>query len=856
MRPILLLLPFAAVFVQILQAQVHAPEFNSNAAAAYESLLRLRTTATVLEITAHPDDEDGALLTWLARAQGVRTGLLTLTRGEGGENRIGPEMFDALGLLRTEELLAAGRYYGVDQFFTRAADFGFSKRLDETFEHWGQENVLRDSVRVVRLYRPDVIVSRFAGDARDGHGNHQAAGILSALVFKAAADPNLFPEQFREGLRPFKPKKLYRSTGANDPGSVAVDTGIYDALIGMSYKQIASEGLMLQRSQGVHRLAPPGPAVSALKLLESASLIRDDASIFDGIDTTLRGLADLAPSLQLDLALGEIEKDVARAIDEFDARDPARVLEPHIVPALRNLRALIRNVSASSLNEDAKYDLLFRLRNKEDEFMRAGSLLSGISLEVAAAVNRPVTPGQKFKLAATITNRSFIHIENVEIGLSARGAIQFSSKPGKCDLLTNNQRFTQEFDVVAGEDAEPERPYFQRKDPYRDSLYEAGSSQFANLPFAPPEIAANVTYRIGGVRFMLTQPGRTGNGELVAIVPAISVALAQRNAILPVARHPVSSEARVEVSSNADAPADVKVRLELPQGWTASPSDLALRFTHSGEIQEADFHVTAPQIAARNYEWKAVAEYAGREYREGFETIAHPDLETRYLYHAATTEITGVDVRVAPNLKIGYIMGSGDQVPDALAQLGVKVQLLSADDLAHTSLAAFDAIIAGVRASAVRPDYAAHNARLLDYVKSGGNLIVEYQTPEFDAAPFGPFPYKMGANPEEVSEEDAAVAILDPANPVFTSPNKITEADFDGWVEERGSKFLAEWAPDYKPLLESHDRGQAPQRGGMLQAHYGKGTFTYIAYALYRQLPAGVPGAYRILANLISIGRK
>lgn len=856
MRPILLVIPFAALFAPSGRAQVHAPDFNSNAAAAYESLLRLRTTATVLEITAHPDDEDGALLTWLARAQGVRTGLLTLTRGEGGENLIGPEMFDALGLLRSEELLASDRYYGADQFFTRAADFGFSKRLDETLEHWGQDNVLRDCVRVARLYRPDVIVSRFAGDARDGHGNHQAAGALSMLVFTAAADPHLYPEQFHEGLRPWKAKKLYRSAGAKDSGSIAIDTGVYDPQIGLSYRQIAAEGLALQRSQGAHRKAAPGAAISALKLVDASAPEKEDASLFDGMDTTLRGLADIAPSLHLDVALAEIEKDVARAIDEFDARDPGRVLEPHIVPALRNLRALIRSVSGLPLGEDAKYDLLFRLRNKEDEFMRAGNLLSGISLDVAAATERPVTPGEHFKLAATITNRSFTHIENVEIGLSVRGAIQFSSKPGKCDQLGYNQRFTQEFDAAVGDDAEPDRPYFSRQDPYRDALYPASSSPFANLPFAPPEMSAIATYRIAGVRFSISQPARDRRGELVSIVPAMGVAPAQRSSILAAGHRAVSTDARVEVSSNVEGPADAKVRLELPAGWTAAPAEIPLHFTHAGEIREANFHVTASQVAARPYEWKAVARYAGREYREGYETIAHPDLETRYLYFAASARVTGVDVRVAPNLRAGYIAGSGDSVPDALAALGVKVQLLSESDLARGNLAQFDTIVVGVRASAVRPDYAAHNARLLDYVKNGGNLVVEYQTPEFDSVAFGPYPYKMGANPQEVSEENAAVTILDPANVVFNSPNKIGAGDFDGWVEERGSKFLTEWAPDYKALLESHDRDQAAQRGGMLQARYGKGTFTYMAYALYRQFPAGVPGAYRILANLVSLGKK
>jgi LmbE family N-acetylglucosaminyl deacetylase len=854
MRPILLVLSLAA-----LNGQVRAPAFNSNAAAAYESLLRLRTTATVLHITAHPDDEDGGLLTWLARAQGVRTGLLTLTRGEGGSNLIGPEQFDALGLLRTDELLAADRYYGVDQFFTRAADFGFSKRLDETFEHWGKENVLRDCVRVVRLYRPDVIVSRFAGDARDGHGNHQAAGVLSAEVFKAAADPEQFADQFREGLRPWKVRKLYRSARPNDPGAIRIDTGAYDPMIGMSYAQIASIGLSFQRSQGSGtRRARPGPAISAVTLAESriADKPPQEATLFDGMDTSLRALGDLAPALNLGVVLAEIDKDVAHAIDEFDARDPSRVLDPHIVPALRNLRAVIRNVSDSSLEEDVKYDLLFRLRNKEDEFMRAGNLLAGISLEVTADPRGPVTPGQKFRITSALTNRSLAKIENVELGLSVRGQIQFSAKPGQCDLLGYNERFEQQFEASAADDAESTRPYFSRKDPYRENLYHDDQAQYAGLPYAPPQIVGTATYRVGGVRFNYSQPAQNAEGQLLSIAPAISVTMAPAIGVIPRPQPTATLPVRAEILSNVDGPADVKVHLELPAGWKApSPAEMQLHFKHSGEVQDAEFLVSVPQMSARMNIVAAIAEYAGKQYREGYQTIAHSDLETRNLYRPAMATLTGVDVRVAPRVKVGYIMGSGDSVPEALTQLGIQPQLLSATDLAQSNLSEFDSIVVGIRASALRPDYAAHYSRLLDYVKGGGHLIVEYQTPEFDQIPFGPYPLKMGSHAEEVTEEDAKITILDPSNPLFNTPNKITVADFDGWVEERGSKFMTEWDPQYKPLIECHDRDQPPQRGGMLQAHYGKGTFTYVALALYRQLPAGVPGAYRLLANLVGAGK-
>ena len=860
---------FAVFVAGSLCAQVLPPPVDSNAAGAYESLLRLRTTATVLHITAHPDDEDGGLLTWLARSQGVRTGLLTLTRGEGGANLIGPELYDALGIVRTEELLAADRYYGVDQFFTRAADFGFSKRLDETLEHWGEDNVLRDCVRVVRMYRPDVIVARFRGDPRDGHGNHQAAGKMAVEVFKAAADPKRFPEQLREGLRPWQVKRLYRSAGANEPGAIQIDTGAFDPMIGKSYRQLASEGLGFQRSQGSGaRPAAPGPAISAVLLIDSATHEQSvPKSMFDGLYTSLTGLAALAPSLHLDVVLQEIAKEVDQAIQDFDARDPSRVIAPHIAPALNNLRAVIRNVSDSSIDSKAKDELLFRLRNKEVEFVRAVNRLAGVSLEVLAEPRdafQVVTPGETFSIGTTFVNRSHVKMERVELGLSVRGKIQVASKPQIYEALDYNQEARQNFEVTLGDDAELTRPYWSRQDVYRDSIYQIDDPQCADLPFAPPPIEGTATYTIAGVPFTVTRPAQIvsmdpGAGErrrLLRIAPAIGITLSPRLGVIPVSRksHKVNVEARV--ISNAKS-ARAKVRLELPDGWSATPAVAELHFTHEGEIQNATFHVSMGQLAAGEHSAiRAVAESAGHEYREGYQVIAHRDLETRFLYEPAAAELTAIDVKVAPGLKVGYIMGVGDEVPEALQQMGIKPRLLSTADLATANLSQFDTIVVGIRASAVRPDYATYNSRLLAFVKNGGNLIVQYQTPEFDAIPYGPFPFHMGRDAEEVSEENAKVAILDPTSPVFTSPNAITAADFEGWVEERGSKFMSTWAREYTPLLESHDRGQKPQKGGLLQAHYGKGTFTYAAYAFYRQLPAGVPGAYRLFANLISAGKK
>jgi hypothetical protein len=312
------------------------------------------------------------------------------------------------------------------------------------------------------------------------------------------------------------------------------------------------------------------------------------------------------------------------------------------------------------------------------------------------------------------------------------------------------------------------------------------------------------------------------------------------------------------VLNNVKGNSTGKVRLKLPTGWTSAPTDQTFNFTHEGEISNFSFKVSVPSVSAGDADFKiqAVAEYAGREYIEGYEVIAHRDNEPRHLYSPATMAVRGVDVKVAPNLSVGYVMGVGDEIPKSLEQIGVKVTMLGANDLASGNLDQFDAVLIGIRATSVREDLKAYSKRLLEYCERGGNLIYQYQTQEFDAAPYGPYPYKLGARAEEVSEEDSKITILDPVNPIFNSPNKITLADFDGWVEERGSKWMSSWDERYKPLLECNDREQAPQKGGLMYAQYGKGTFVYAAYAFYRQLPAGVQGGYRLFANIISLKKQ
>ena len=874
-RLLLLCCLILASFSRHTQAQVQEISYNNGSAAAWQALLKLRTTATVLFTQAHPDDEDAGLVTWVVQHEGARTGILSLTRGEGGANLIGSEQYDALGVLRTEEFLAACRYYGADLMFTRMADFRYSKRLDETLEHWGKENVLRDMVRAVRTYRPDIIISRFHGKPRDGHGNHQAAGMLSLEVFKAAADPNMFPQ---DGST-WQVKKLYLSTRGNEPSSLKINTGEYDPLLGKSYRQIGSEGYGMHRSQAMGQpKIPAGDFFSTLQLAESAiPKIENEKSIFDGIDTTLTGLAkQYQNEIDLRPELNEAANAVEIAISKFNAREPWTIAE-ELASGMRNIRNAIEKVKAS--NVEAKNQLLFLLENKERECNDAMNKALGLSIEVVVAPERPTAsgmgvmqpretfavaiPSQQFAFTMAVVNPSPIKI--IEIGSGYRSGVNtyHRNAEGKYEGSANdNKTFRFKWMAVVSETALPTKPNKTRKDEIREHRYDNRNSL---LPFSATDIEAWYYYKINDVYFKLTQSAQTSfvarpfgeQRRLLTIASAINIQMMPRVGIVPLNAAKSETTINVSVSSNAKSKADGKVKLRVPEGWNVTPTELPFSFAREGEKSKFSFNVAIPKIAAnQDYKIQAVAEYNGKEYTEGYEVIAHRDLEPRHLYRDATMNLRGIDVQVAPNLHIGYVMDVGDKVPEALAQIGVKVSMLGANDLATGNLDQFDAVVIGIRTLAVREDLKAYNKRLLEYVERGGNVIWQYQTPEFDEAAYGPYPYKMGRNPEEVSEEDARVTMLDPTNPIFNFPNKISEKDFDGWVEERGSKWWGEWDARYKPLLECHDREQPLQKGGMMYAEYGKGTWVYAGYAFYRQLPAGVQGGYRLFANLISLQKR
>ena len=847
-----------------------------------QMLLRLQTTARLMQTVAHPDDEDGGLLTLESRGRGASVLLLTLNRGEGGQNKIGSNLFDVLGVVRTLELAAADRYYGVEQRFTRVADFGFSKTPEETFQKWqGHDIALADMVRVIRTFRPDVLVARFSGTDRDGHGHHQASTILTKEAFRAAADPNRFPEQIREGLQPWQARKLYignvcgfgATTCPDTDYTVKLNTGSPNAALGMSYAQFAMQGLRHQLSQGAAAWnVEPGDRFAFYKLVESTLPVTTgndshQKDFFDGIDSSLLGLASRigpesgkAPFLSAGLA--ELQKRISEATTAAD-RAPQGAAEP-LLRGLQTARDLIGQVSNSDLSPSAKTDLITELQTKESQFESAANLAAGVQLQVTADV--PIgkdadhafmaVPEQSFDIIARFSAQTPAELKRIELDLPT-GWHAEELRPEK----TGESGQVTRFRVTAGKNAQYTRPYWHRNDPETDALNTIDVPQDVTLPFPPPPVRAHAIYILAGsqgvVRAVATVRFKDSSGETaersLAVAPAFSVMVEPGEQIIP-ASSSAASTVRVAISSNLPGTAKGMLRIEAPAGWRVEPAGLPLEFREPGEKRESEFRLLPPGLQEGRAAVRAIFESDGKSYREGYSVVTRNDLDTFYYYQPAVQRVSIVDVRLPKGLKVGYIMGAGDDIPTVLKQIGMDVSLIAAEDLKTTDLAPYGTIVLGIRAYDTQKDLAANNQKLLDWVSGGGTLLVQYNTgvADFNKNKLTPYPAQLSR--ARVTVEDSPVDILAPQDSVFTSPNQITQNDFEGWVQERGLYFMDRWDDHFQPLLACHDPGEAAQRGGLLRAQFGKGTYIYTGYAFFRQLPAGVPGAIRLFVNLLNAG--
>jgi LmbE family N-acetylglucosaminyl deacetylase len=842
---------------------------DRGAAGLGQALKRLGTIASALHTGAHPDDEDSGLLAYLARGLQARTAYLSLTRGDGGQNIIGPELYETLGVIRTEELLAARRIDGAQQFFTRAFDFGFSKSSQEAFAKWDREAVLADMVRVIRTFRPLIIISAWTGTPMDGHGHHQAAGILTPEAYRAAADPARFPEQIKEGLRPWQARKLYVrvpqreevSAGQQLPAAtLTINKGQFDPLLGRSYYEIAMQGRSQHRSQDQGALERRGPQYSKLRLVEStAGQPKDEKEIFEGLDVQLTGIAAFAgqAGAQMRPALAEIQQAADEALAKFNPIAPAAVT-PLVARGLHQLRGLRSRLASAQLSDAERYDIDFLLKQKESDFADALARSQGIVVDCIAD-DELVTPGQTLTISIQAYADAAAQIGSAAVNPPQGWAVQ----PQKENAATTDGRLAaqRDFKVTVAADAEPTEPYWL-KNPRKGDMFVPGAGGTGIEPLAPPVVTATVEFIVGGEPVIITQAAQfrfadKALGEIrreLKVAPALSVAVTPSLLVYPQSDKPVAREVNVVVTNNQKGGARGTVSLRKIKDWQFAPAEAAFDLKREGEQQSFTFTVTAPPRAMDSRRVVAVAQTeGGAEYRTDFQRVAYPHIESRLIARRAEVNALSIDVKVAPGLRVGYIEGAGDDFANALKRIGVDVRTIDARELASGDLSRYDTIVTGIRVYEVRPDVIANNSRLLDYVKQGGTLIVQYNKNEIVEGRFTPYPVKMKRGmPDRVTDELAQVTVLDSSSPLFNFPNKIGEADFAGWVQERGTYFFSEWDAQYKPLLASHDPNEEEKRGGELIAQVGRGYYIYTGYAWFRQLPVGVPGAYRLVANLVS----
>jgi LmbE family N-acetylglucosaminyl deacetylase len=881
------------------------------------ALRHLGNTGIFMHATAHPDDENNALLVMLNRGLGFRTTLVTATRGNGGQNEIGPEIFEALGVLRTEELAALHRFDGAEQYFTRAVDFGFSFSVDETFEKWGRGEITGDFVRLIRTIRPDVMLG-LRPDGTGGGQHHEASAVISREAFKLAADPANYPEQITQlGLHPWQPQKYYflgRFGGPNDgPASgsklLSLNLAGYDPLLGRTYAEIGTEARSMHKCQGMAQLLSlPGPAPSTFELVESAmpgqagaaAINRDERSLFDGIDYTIGGLARFAgPSVPRDLTVGlaALTTAVQSAEKAFETVSDAATVAPLTLGlhAVRRLRSELRQMP---IDEAGRFEIDFRLRQKEREFQQAIVAANSIRID-ALADDGVVVPGQAVKVSLIVANRGSddVNVKQIKFdGFSeeatcsltavtaAVGGLQGRGRGGPppagpaVSLLKKGQVALCEPTLTLKGNERVSEPYWHRAG-------EAGRYTFDEdapfgLPYRPSPFNVQITMTVGadaeevsaGQTVQFRSEGDIFSGEKRAellVVPPLSVRVSPQVAIVPVSSVAAAGggaiagpsgvsdgtrEIRVTVVNDTRAKADTTVKLSLPSGWTSIPPEQAVGFAREDEAKTARFHVRPSSGAAiGEYKIGATASIGATGFSRGFQTIEYPHIRRQHIYATAETILKIIDVRMAPNLTVGYIVGVGDDVPAAIAQLGAKLEMIGPEELAWGNLSRFNTIVTGVRAYERRADLRANNSRLLDYVNDGGTLIVQYKKFEFNQAQYGPFPAKVTS--ARITDENAPVTLLNPGDPLLTTPNRISDATWQGWVQERGLYFLNPQDSHYHDQLQMVDPfpyNQGAKTGALVSAQYGKGHWVYVGLGLWRELPAGVPGAYQLLANLLS----
>ncbi|MBC6988461.1 PIG-L family deacetylase [Hymenobacter sp. BT491] len=830
----------AALLALLLPINVLAQTPKSYSAADIAlGLRKLNVLGSVLYVAAHPDDENTRLIAYMANGKLLETGYLSCTRGDGGQNLIGPELREQLGVIRTQELLAARRIDGGRQFFTRANDFGFSKTAEETFTIWDKEQVLSDMVWVIRQRRPDVLITRFPPDSRAGHGHHTASAMLAIEAFDAAGDPKRFPEQLKY-VQAWQPKRLLWNTGSffvkpgdDMSGYLSLDAGAYNALLGQSYGEIAARSRSQHKSQGFGAAATRGEALEYFQPLKGEKAAKDP---FEGVDMSWNRVKGGA-------AVGKLIDEV---IKKYDPANPAAS-----VTGLLKVQKALDSLTPKSLSEDE-----FWIQQKKEQVKTLLRASLGLYLE-ATANSSTVVAGDKVPISIEITPRFQASKENPAVELLRIAYAGKDSAVKDMRLTSGRQLLLRKQLVLPSAAVLASQPYWLRTQG-TVGMYSVEDQLGRGKPENDPASEVKLIFGIDGqvveytvpVQYKNTDPVEGEKYRPLTVVPPIAVNIGGRAYVFA-----DNQPKTVPVTLRAGK-AGVKgtLALTLPTGWKAEPASFSFDLASKDAEQTVQFRVQPGAGAAEGKtELRAVATVEGQAYSRGYQAIQYNHIPTQTLFPEAVAPLVKLDLK-RKGQEIGYLMGAGDEVPDALRQIGYNVTLLKESDLTADNLRRFDAVLLGIRAYNTLDRLRFLQPVLLEYVQQGGNLIVQYTVNSRVVLPeIGPYPLKLSY--DRVTVENAEVRFLQPKNPLLNTPNKITSRDFQGWVQEQGLYYPNSWDAHYQTVISSNDPGEKPKDSAILVTDYGKGHYMYTGLAFFRELPAGVPGAYRLLTNMISLGK-
>ena len=797
-----------------------------NAAEIQLALQKLNVLGRVLYIAAHPDDENTNLMAYWSNGALYDTAYLSVTRGDGGQNLIGPELREKLGVIRTEELLAARKQDHARQFFTRAIDFGFSKSSDETLKIWDRDKILSDIVWVIRSFRPDVLVTRFSPEDTITHGHHTASAILAREAFTAAADPKRFPSQLRLA-KVWQPKRIVWNTSQFffqnrnlpfDPtGLTIVEAGGFNPLLGKAFTEIAAASLSMHKSQGVGSPPRRGARKEYFKLLAGPEMAE---GLFDGVDTTWNRVS----------GADDVSKRVQEVIGGFNPADPAKSI-PKLLE-LREALALLKDDWAVAKVGDVESLI---------------AACAALHLESSTAL-AAVSPGQPLPVKFDAINRSAVPVKLVSIRAPVSGETLRIDAP-----LNRDEFLSKDLNPTLPANVPYSQPYWLR-DPSRTGTFTVDDQRLIGLPENPAAFPIEATLDIAGkelrylteTKFRRVDPVAGEIHESLVVAPPVFVNL-------PNAAFVFASEKpkRINVQVRASTAAvKGEVRLEVPDRWLATPKSVSIDLKGADDKATAEFLVTPPKSPAEG-NIRAIVDVGGQQFSLGREPIYYPHIGTQMLMPPAEARVVRSDIHKRGSV-IGYLPGAGDEIPECLDQIGYTVEILDPSQLAPQDLSRFDAVVLGIRAYNTQDQITELQRKLLAYAEAGGVVVAQYSTTaDLKTKQIGPYPLELSR--DRVTDETAEVRVLAPDHPALNTPNKITSEDFKGWVQERGLYFANKWDPQWTPLLSSNDPGDKPLDGGLLVAKTGEGYFVYTGYAWFRQLPAGVPGAYRIFVNLVSL---